>query len=117
MANHVHSQSLRLTDSKEFDRVFQQNKYRVSSPEVLLLALNNNMGVSRLGMVISKKVTKNAVNRNRIKRCIREAFRQADSVGLDIVVLSRRGINDVPPKMLFHLLKDRFMTLQAESIR
>lgn len=45
-------------------------------------------------MAISKKIARRAVDRNRIKRHVRENFRCQDKQmdHLDIVVLGRRGI-------------------------
>ena len=39
-------------------------------------ARENNIGVSRLGLIVSKKVAPTAVKRNFAKRLIREVFRQ-----------------------------------------
>jgi ribonuclease P protein component len=48
----------------------------------------------RLGLVISRKAAGTAVERNRIKRLVRESFRhrQAELGGLDIVFIGRTGI-------------------------
>jgi ribonuclease P protein component len=37
----------------------------------------NEAGVARLGIAVSKRVSKRAVERNRIKRAVRESFRRA----------------------------------------
>ena len=63
---------------------------------LLLLAKHNTHGFNRLGMVIGKKHVSRAVDRNRIKRQIRETFRQSmqteEASTLDIVVLARPGM-------------------------
>jgi ribonuclease P protein component len=43
---------------------------------------------ARLGMVIGKKLLRRAVDRNRVKRCIRECFRlrRADLPACDLIV-------------------------------
>lgn len=82
----------RLLRSEEFDAVFQNRDVTVSSRSFLLLGLRNNLKVNRLGMVIAKKNIPRAVDRNRVKRCIREVFRQTTDVnGIDLVVLARQG--------------------------
>jgi len=59
-----------------------------------VLATPNPLGHPRLGMAISRKVARKAIERNRIKRVIRESFRhwQERLGALDIVVLGRAGI-------------------------
>ena len=62
--------------------------------------------VPRLGLAVSKKNFKRAVDRNLIKRVIRESFRlhQQDLVGLDIVVMSRATTNVQDSKRLHQSL-------------
>lgn len=58
---------------------------------------NNEVGLERLGIIVSKRVVAKAVTRNRIKRIIREVFRQSasvDSIALDIVVRIRKSFSD-----------------------
>ena len=86
----------RLRDASEFDAVFRGNRFRVSSPAFLLLAKENNLQRSRLGMVIGKKNVKLATQRNRTKRVIRERFRQhfvEDLLSIDLIVLAKAGVN------------------------
>lgn len=40
------------------------------------MAKPNQLGFPRLGLVIGKRILPRAVDRNRIKRCARESFRQ-----------------------------------------
>lgn len=58
-----------------------------------VLTRSNGGGEGRLGLAVSKKHCKLAVSRNRIKRLVRESFRQhqAELAGLDVVVLNQRG--------------------------
>lgn len=51
-------------------------------------------GAARLGMLVSRRHAARAVERNRIKRCIREAFRlEQESLGaLDVLVRPPYGI-------------------------
>lgn len=51
----------------------------------------------RLGLVIAKKYLRKAVDRNRIKRQIRESFRHSKQLihGMDVVVLLRADIRPV----------------------
>ncbi|WP_372750399.1 ribonuclease P protein component [Litorivivens sp.] len=84
----------RLLNAKDFKQVFDTARLKVSTPELLFLACPNQTPHARLGLVIAKKHVKLAVQRNRIKRIIRDSFRhhQHDVSGLDIVVLARKGL-------------------------
>ena len=58
----------------EFDRVFSEGR-RISEP-LLSLHLLDGGQAARLGLAVSRKVDPHAVGRNRIKRAMRDAFRQ-----------------------------------------
>ena len=64
------------------------------SSDVLLTVLvkKNNEALARLGLAIAKKNVKKAVQRNKIKRIVRESFRlnKHRLEGFDIVVLCRQ---------------------------
>lgn len=84
---------LRLLKPAEFQRIFRAADCKSVDNNLTLLACKNEVVHPRLGLAITKRVVRNAVDRNRIKRLVRESFRrhQADLGGLDIVVLSRDG--------------------------
>jgi ribonuclease P protein component len=65
-------------------------------------------GSARLGMLISRKHSTHAVDRNRIKRCIREAFRleQAGLGALDVLVRPPYGIK--PSAQMITRLREIF---------
>jgi len=57
---------------------------------------------ARLGLAVSRKVSKRAVERNRIKRVVRESFR-AEREGLpalDILVIARTSAAGIPNPVL-----------------
>lgn len=65
----------RLVAKADFDRVFADNQ-RARTDYVVVMARPNQVGYPRLGMVIAKRLLARAVDRNRVKRCVRESFRQ-----------------------------------------
>ena len=58
----------------EFERVFTGNE-RARTDTLLVMARPNELGQARLGMVVAKRLLPRAVDRNRVKRCVRETFR------------------------------------------
>ena len=65
----------RLVCKADFDRVFAENQ-RARTDFLMVMARPNQVGHPRLGMVIAKRLLARAVDRNRVKRCVRESFRQ-----------------------------------------
>jgi len=68
------SKQERIVNDKEFEHVYKTGTIRKSGC-LIVRSLANNLKYSRLGVAVSKKIFRNAVTRNRIKRLIREAFR------------------------------------------
>jgi ribonuclease P protein component len=87
----------RLLTARHFTAVFDSPDAKVPGKHVLLLARETGLDHPRLGLVIGKKNVKLAVERNRLKRVIRESFRhhQQTLVGLDIVVIARKGLGEL----------------------
>ena len=65
----------RLVNKADFDRVFADNQ-RARTDYVMVMARPNQVGYPRLGMIVAKRLLARAVDRNRVKRCVREGFRQ-----------------------------------------
>lgn len=66
--------AVRLLKPDEFEQVFKQNE-RARTDHLLVMARPNALGHARLGMIIAKRLLPLAVDRNRIRRCVRETFR------------------------------------------
>jgi len=73
MAGYGKNQRLRKSD--DFVAVFR-SKPVVSNDRFFRVLSKKTADQPRLGLVVSKKVDKRAVERNRIKRMVREVFRQ-----------------------------------------
>ena len=89
----------------DFQQVFSENKKSADSL-LVVLARPNGRSQSRLGLAIAKKYTASAVQRNRIKRLIRESFRQhlPFRVAIDTVVMNRAGIASKDNNQVFQSL-------------
>ena len=85
--------SNRLKRPEEFKRVFASNQ-KVVDKTFLFLAKKNDLNRPRLGLAVPKKHIQSAVERNRLKRIIRESFRLKQKLltGKDIVVVVREKI-------------------------
>lgn len=79
----------RLTDPERYQEIFQTGK-KVRHPFMGVLALASGLDHPRLGLAVSRKVSRKAVVRNAIKRRIREHFRQEQArlCALDFVVVA-----------------------------
>lgn len=113
----AHSQALpswqRLLNADDYQRVFNGQPWKSSDAYLTLLALVNAHDYARLGLVIMKKRVKHAVQRNRIKRVVRESFRQHKRQlgGLDIVVLAKNQTAQHDNAVLFASLQKHWQRL------
>jgi ribonuclease P protein component len=80
----------RLTSKRDFQFVFAK-PYKVSFKYLIALYRANSYAYPRLGVIIGKQHVRRAVDRNRLRRVVRESFRhhQEKLKGLDIIVLLR----------------------------
>lgn len=83
-----------------YQGVFDKPDLRISSQYCLFLARFNEFDHPRLGLVIAKKNIRHAVQRNRVKRHLRETFRlkQHQLPAMDVVVLTRKGLDSLENK-------------------
>ncbi len=84
---------MRILNSGDFSRVFKKNQ-RSKDASFTVLAHRTSDAGPRLGMAIARKSSGNAVQRNRMKRLVRETFRlhQHALPSADFVVLARSGV-------------------------
>jgi ribonuclease P protein component len=103
---------LRLKNAGEFDFVFEQ-PFRSSSRYFTVLARLSQRDYPRLGLVISKRCARAAVERNRLKRLIRESFRGDKDrlTGLDIVVIGKTAAITADNRALFVALNRHWTDL------
>ena len=82
-----YTKALRLTKADEFSSVFIFRKIK-SGAYLKVHFKPNALECSRLGLIVSKKISKRANKRNYMKRVLRELFRHTQTtwLGHDIIV-------------------------------
>jgi ribonuclease P protein component len=87
----------RISRSAEFDRVYRQGRSVANRYLVLYTFPRTDGDVPRLGLSVGRKVG-GAVERNRVKRLLREAFGEGQAKawsGYDLVVVARPPAGDL----------------------
>jgi ribonuclease P protein component len=92
----------RLLNAAAYSRVFKKAA-RSRDKWFTVLCRENETDVARIGLAISKKNCRLAAGRNRIKRVVRESFRQhqAALAGLDVVVINQPAARSAGNQTLF----------------
>jgi ribonuclease P protein component len=87
----------RLRRKKDFE-VIAKEGVRRHTKNFVIISRKNDQGFSRVGAVASKRLGK-AVERNRVKRLMREFFRRNKdrlSPSTDYVIVGKKGAQDLP---------------------
>ncbi|MCK5349763.1 MAG: ribonuclease P protein component [Desulfobacula sp.] len=109
MRNFCLPKKVRLLKRAQFLTVSKQGK-KVVTGCFIAIVLKETAQNNRIGITISKKVG-NAVERNRIKRIIREFFRhnkQNVSGPKDINIIGRKGLTSLSNKQIIEKLDKLF---------
>lgn len=80
----------RLVPGAKFNR-----SHFLASPQFILKKKKNGLNINRFGIVVSKKIDKRAVARNKVKRFFRTALMSLFgkmSAGHDILIIVKKGI-------------------------
>ena len=83
--------TIALCKNRDFRRLYHRGKCAVA-PHVAVYTAKNRLGTNRLGITTTKKLG-NAVQRNRARRLIKEAYRLLEykiPLGRDIVIVARK---------------------------
>lgn len=113
---HTHNSfppSLRIVHQQDFRTAFNNAK-KYYADNVLIITKPNQLTVPRLGLIIGKKYLKKAVDRNTVKRVIRESFRYHQSLlcGLDCFIFARKGLANLSKKALRQQLDEQWQKCQ-----
>lgn len=95
-----------LKKNYEFKYVLDKGK-RYSGKYIDIYIKRNNLNENKLGIAVSKKIA-NSVNRNKIKRLIRENYRLMENeidIGNSFVILWKRN-RDIKEANFFNIKQD-----------
>lgn len=104
----------RLHAPAEFGRVFAE-PLRSSDRYFTVLARSSGRNVARLGLTVSRRAAKRAVDRNKLKRIARESFRHRALPPWDFVVLARAGADRAERRVLRASLDRHFEQLAKSA--
>ena len=83
-----------LKRKKDFERVIKKGK-KIEKNFLVLKFFRNSLDVTRTGFVVSQKVSKKAILRNKIKRRLREIIKinlPNLEPGYDLIFFTKKGI-------------------------
>jgi ribonuclease P protein component len=84
----------RLRKKVDFDKVFRYGK-AIHSDLFILKILPNNLNYNRFAVIVSKKISTKAVERNRIKRILRELLKNSSNPlfqNVDAIIYTKKTI-------------------------
>lgn len=119
MAEFGFPKTSRLLNAADYKAVFSNAQFKVSCRHFLVLANRNSRSSARLGLVIAKKNVALAIQRNRIKRQLRNTFRHNRELldRLDLVVLARKGADKLDNKELIETIDSLWQDLHGKMKR
>jgi ribonuclease P protein component len=111
------STNYRFQSAADFTRVMKKPAYNIKKGCFLLLATENSLENSRLGVIVAKKKIKKSTQRNTIKRLMRESFRLSLSKfnSFDIVILVCHSCSTIKKQQIWHDLEQLWVNLQHQS--
>ncbi len=126
----------RLLTSAQFKAVFDNVDCKQSGKYFTFLSRANPLSQSRLGLIVAKKHVRLAVERNRIKRAIRETFRHQDLTAtetaeknsgtssntnkgsqFDLIVLAKSNVHKLDNAQLTQELNKQWLRLKEKRNR
>lgn len=111
-----YAKSQRIADRADIQRIFSTKK-SVGARGISVFYLKKSVSdVARIAIIVSKKSAKLAVQRNRIRRIVRESFRHSQHrlVGCDIIVLIRQAAEALTNQQLRQLTDEQWKKISPK---
>ncbi|WP_456445188.1 ribonuclease P protein component [Thiolapillus sp.] len=117
MATEGFPRHARLLTAGDYKKVFARPVRSSDRYFTVLARFDDKRETARLGLAVAKKHVRRAVDRNRIKRLVRESFRRHRQAlkGLDLVVLVKPGIQNADNRTLLASLQTHWQRLQKQT--
>lgn len=111
------SRSQKLLSAENYKFVFSKSQ-RFGNKSFTVLARKNDIGHPRLGLAISKKSAKRAVDRNRIKRIFRESFRLHQHIlpNVDIIAMCKSDVLSLDKKEMHKQIETQWRFMQKKFL-
>ncbi len=107
-----------ISSSKDIKKILSTGK-KLIFKDFIIIFQKNNFGYPRFAFIVSKKVSKRAVDRNRAKRLLREIvrkyYRYISDKGFDIIFIARKSIIDKKLQDLESEFQEFLKTLGNDS--
>lgn len=109
---YVFPSELRLKNKQQFKKIFHDAK-RLTGNYFTVFLKANALNHPRLAIIITKRSVRNAVDRNRLRRIIKESFRLHQYVvsGYDVLIIASKDINQLTNKELTQCLAKQWQRL------
>lgn len=117
LATYSFTKAQRLLTPAAYRLVFDGTERKLHQAHLMAFIRSNEQSQARIGMAITKKKVPTAVQRNRIKRHIREQFRHcaAQLKPYDIVFIIKKPINDLDNKELDREINEIFKKIKNKN--
>lgn len=101
----------RITKKDEFNLIYKKGQsFYLKTLSIRIL--KNNFKIRRFAVIVSTKISKKAISRNKVKRQIKSILRQEQKkfpLSVDIVVYTKKGVENLTfkelKKIIIYLIK------------
>jgi ribonuclease P protein component len=111
------NRELKLLAAENYQNVFSQAQ-RFGNLSFTVLAKENSLDHARLGLAISKKCARRAIDRNRIKRLFRESFRlnQHTLPCVDIIAMCKASALALDNKEIYTQIETQWRFMRKKFL-